>query len=288
VEQNGVNKSFFLAVLTFKTDSAKDRYFKAKHMEGVPLMLLSSMPKPPSVSVGSSSSPHNPKHSAKAFSLIENHTASYKEARSSWWKPESVDLKKGGVFVFLESFWINGSIHPRGVAELALQLRAAGVLTSSLYGFKKDKLAKLDSTKWLPLKDFIKSQYDKLLSEKDEQQRCANYLVASTYEEIFSSDHKGLLPSSSKAWKLLDLLETTRGIKNAKAYDILRDQRDFSCRPWIDIPNYLPSPTVDFAVEEQNLKKTYPLLDKISKIELRTESKVEFKPIAEYIRLMGK
>ncbi len=280
-----------LAVLTFQTDKAKDRYWKARHLEGAPILLLSTFPKPaPIPNVAGKTGAYNSKYSARAFVLDENHARSLsygnRDKWSDWWKQESVDKNGGGVYVAIEKFEIR---NPAGYNEFPDRLipqvkawRKAGLLTTPLYGFKEDKVAKL-GPKWIKLGDHLQNQLDVVMKLPTAARDLAEYFAASKYDGFIDAKHKTLLPSGCLAAQLIANREMWLGVKHNEIYKVLYSHQGSR---FLKLPAVKSSGTFDYEMFEKSVKKRYPLLELLPRYHVLEDNTKTFQPIADYINLI--
>jgi hypothetical protein len=280
-----------MAVFTFQTDAAKARYWKAKNLEGAPTLLLSTLPKPaPIVRVGGSSAPHNSKYSAKAFVLDEKYTSprSYgSEKKSDWFTQETVDKNKGGVFIILKNFWIhNGfvggySASPSNLIYEIKSWRAAGLLTTPVYGFKEDRVAKL-GPKWVKLEVYLQSKLDAVMNEPDSPLALANYFAASAYDGFLQPKIKAAIPSASEAASLIATKQDAQSVKHGKVFAALYTHQNSR---FLKVPAII-KPTLDFPALEKNVKARYPLLNIMPRHQVIMDAAMHIAGIAQYINLI--
>ncbi len=130
----------------------------------------------------------------------------------------------------------------------------------------------------------LRTELDKLA--KKNAQEFIDYLVAESFNSPIDIKHKGALPLGSTAWKFLDTIERMRNPK-----DILKDKLEYirtdaeNKNPWLRRPT-LPTASTDLEKLEEQVRKEYPILDMIQEYNLQTEKPTDFKPVADYIRLV--
>jgi hypothetical protein len=282
-----------LAVLTFDTDKAKDRYWKARHLDGAPILLLSTFPKPaPIPNVAGKTGPYNSKYSARAFVLDEGTTSSrmsyQKDKCSDWWKQESVDKNAGGVYVVIDKFEIKNPAGytevPRSILTHVASWRTAGLLTTPLYGFKEDKVAKL-GPKWVKLQDHLAAKLANVMMWPTAAKDLAEYFAAAKYDGFIDAKHKKLLPANCSAAQLIATREMWLGVKHNEIYKVLYSHQNSR---FLKLPAIKSSGVFDYEKFEKSVKMRYPLLDLLARhIVLASDTKI-FQPIADYINLIEK
>jgi Histidine kinase-, DNA gyrase B-, and HSP90-like ATPase len=279
-----------LAILTFQTDQAKDRYIKAKYMEGAPMLLLSTFPKPaPLAGTSKANGPYNSKYSAKAFVFDENAVSSNrwsnKEKCSDWWKQEIVNKKTGGVYVTIRAFEILSPsgvcVSPSRITQEVVAWKKAGLLTTPLYGFKEDKAAKL-GPQWVRLADHLQNYLDVIMQEPTAKKDLADYFEAAKYDGFINQKHLALFPSNCLAANLITTRKNALSVKHNEIYGVLfaHQNSSFLKRP------AMAASALNFDKLEKSVKDRYPLLEKLPRhIVLRDDTK-DFKPIANYINMI--
>ncbi len=282
-----------LAILTFQTDKAKDRYWKARHLEGAPVLLLSTFPKPaPIPNVAGKTGPYNSKYSARAFVLDESATSSrssyQKDKCSDWWKQESIDKNAGGVYVVIDKFEIKNPIGnteiPRNILTRVASWRTAGLLTTPLYGFKEDKVAKL-GPKWITLGDHLQNQLDAAMKWPTATKDLAEYFAASNYDGFIDAKHKSLIPANCLAALLIAQREAALGVKNKEIYKVLYDHQNSL---FLELPVIKSSGVFDYAALEKSVIKRYPFLGMLPRYSVLQSDAKRFQPVADYINLIEK
>ncbi len=282
-----------LAVLTFQTDQAKVRYWKARHLDGAPMLKLSTFPKPaPIPNVAGKTGPYNSKYSARAFVLDESATfsrSSYlKDKCSDWWKQESVDKNAGGVYVVIDKFEIKNPAGynevPRNILTQVASWRTAGLLTTPLYGFKEDKVPKL-GPKWITLQDHLQNQLDAAMKWPTATKDLAEYFAAAKYDGFIDAKHKKEFPANCLAALLIAQREAALGVKNKEIYKVLYDHQNSR---FLKLPSIKSSGAFDYQAFELSVKKRYPLLAMLPRYNVLDCLIKVFQPIADYINLIEK
>ncbi len=282
-----------LAVLTFQTDKAKDRYWKARHLEGAPILLLSTFPKPaPIPNVAGKTGAYNSKYSARAFVLdeaaISSRNSYQKDKCSDWWKQESVDKNGSGVYVVIEGFEIKNpagyNTVPRKLLGEIASWRTAGLLTTPLYGFKEDKVAKL-GPKWVKLQDHLQNQLDVVMKHPTAARDLAEYFAAAKYDGFIAAKHKNLLPSNCLAAQLIANREMWLNVKHNEIYKVLYDHQGSR---FLKVPFIKSSGAFDYEKFEKSVKQRYPLMELLPRYHVLEDNTKTFQPIADYINLVEK
>lgn len=283
-------------VFTFQTDAAQKRYWRARELEGAPTILMSSItPAVAPVTVGALTSPrvHNAKHSAKAFVLDEKSTIAPYGARSLFWKTESVDLDTdSGVYVELDQFYVktpavplrfpqNSEEHPENFRQKVFELRKAGLIKGSIYGFKRALLStKTLGSGWVKLEDAISTKLDDAIIKQGLLQETADYVAANNHQPIIDIKYVKAIPPGS----LRDLLEHIIKLRTPKDADLMRAVLNQSTlSPWVKELK-LPPPSVKLDTETTAVVKDYPALTLMPYT--KNFQAPGIKNLADYIRLV--
>lgn len=284
-----------IVVFAFHSQKAQDDYWKEKHLEGAPTINLSTIA-PQVLAFGGTSSPsaHKSKHSAKAFKLIETSAGpDYRgHAKSSCWEIESVDLKDdAGVYVELSSFNVREPktkmwSAPWGFVDTVKLLRAAGMITGPVYGFKADRIPKL-GPKWVPLADSLQKRMDTLVAKDGFAQEIADYIAVTAYDALLPDSSVKLFPDGSSVRALLDEQVRMRKPRQKKLMEVV-ESRD--AEAWLERP-VIPAPSVDLETLELTARKDYPMIDLAIQTasyrgKLCSMGGATMKKIAAYVRLV--
>ena len=282
-----------IAVLTFQTDLAKKRYWADKHLDGAPILMLSTFPKPPMLPrVAGATGPYNSKYSSKVFVLNEGKittTASYsylnKEKYSDYWKQEVIKKNDGGVYVVIEKFAIKNSKgyteNPNSILPEVRAWRKAGLLTTPLYGFKPEKVDKLGPN-WVKLEDHFKAKLDAAMKWPTADKDLAEYFLAAKYDGFIDAKHLGLFPANYLAALLITQRKAALSVKNNEIYAVLFAHQN---------SRFLVAPTIkksgfDYQGFEKSVIKRYPLLGMLPRHHVLESDTKTFQPIADYINLI--
>lgn len=283
-----------IVVFAFDTPTAETIYWTRKKMTGAPTVLLSSIP--PSVTssgVGiSGPSAHKAKHSAKVFELHEDCTTPIpsgygtNQPKSLWWNTVTKNLKTdSGVYVMIDCFSVErpGGIAPRWETPWDLiprvkAMRAAGLISGPVYGFKGDRIAKL-GPKWIPLEVDIKTKMDSLIAKDKFSQQLADYLAARAYTAPVECKDAVKFAPGTPMRKLMD--EYTRMYQPKAPMKLLELVNADRMEPWLVKPT-VPAPSFDLDKQEDVMLTSYPLLKHFSK----PYDRCEIDDIASYAKLI--
>lgn len=281
-------------VFTFTDANAQATYWKNRELYGAPTQLMTAITPWFSPAAQGSAGQKNSKHSAKVFVLDEKcpHNQHSYVAKSTWWTTEKVDIKKDtGVFVIIEQFkvrthGINANAlryeHPTEFRDKVRELRAAGLITGPVYGFKPDKARKLNKN-WVRLDLAIKATLDKLVSKQQFAQELADFLEANQYSDLISEKHRKMFPNNSEIRKHLREVFRMRNPKASRDLLHLVHQSD-RVHPWLERPT-LPDASVDLDSQDQIVLQTYPMLDVARN---RPIIGYNIAKVVEYVKLVGK
>lgn len=286
--------AYQLVVFTFESQTAQDNYWQRCKLEGAPTAPLSSLPSILAIAGGSTST-HNPKHSAHAFTLDETFTGQrgygHKDARSQWWQPVTVDLEAdSGVYVELSQFKVvhpnSGvdSIEPDDFTSDMRAMRKLGLLRGPVYAFKRSTQTGMTRTigkKWQPLGAALLQQLQALVAKSG--QSMADWAEA--------QDHTSLLPVALAA--LLPDCPARQYIEQcAKMSAIPVDKkllvycRGGSGAPWMHARDMkLPDPTASLTKFSENVTLRYPMLKWYSGGERNSCTKT-LTHLAEYVQMV--
>ena len=271
-------------VFTFFDKKAQDTYWKNRQLTDAPTVLMSTITPWFSPTQIGGNGTKNSKHSAKVFVLDENcmEIKGYTPPpKSTWWKSETVDIKKDkGIFVTIDTFAVQGvgmGEHPYDFLSKVRKLRAAGLITGPVYGFKPDKAAKLGKN-WVRLETAIKDTLGQLITKKNFSQELADSLEAQNYTDLIDPKHRAQFPEDSKMRKHLDDVHRMRNPKASQ--DLLRlVHRADEVKPWLTKPT-LPEPTVDLDDQEDVVIQTYPMIN--------SDNAHHIENVVDYVKLIGK
>lgn len=242
-------------------------FWKDKNLTGAPTILFSTIPKPVApviTSGGGGISAHRSKHSAKVFTFnTGNKTNRDRWTQSTWWNLAMADLANdSGVYVEIDQFRVAGAGSYQNcesfctIVENAQRLK---LLTTPVFGFKRDKLDKLGGG-WKLLNIHLQEQIDNL-NNKTFAQELADYKAVCAYKELFDAKHQKLLPAGTIARKLVDEVVRMRAPKASK--ELIEYIQTDQGKPWITCP-VLPKASVDLQQLELDVINKYPLLQFIN------------------------
>lgn len=143
------------------------------------------------------------KHSRSAFVLDEKELENWQRMKSKYWKPSTVNLDEGGVYLEIENFKLvnhHGSqLCPRDIQRAIDFAREELGFTGKVYGFKKDILEKIRKSKtkvWFSFED----KFKELLEAKGESWLVDMYKALdyeNGYNKQFLRQHGTLLNHST-------------------------------------------------------------------------------------------
>ena len=253
---------------TFDTPAIEKKYWKQFKLDGAPTINLSTVAPAVSVAgVGGSTGPsaHRAKHSAKCFELIKGAPTGYiGRAQSKWWEKAEVDLDSdSGLYVVIENFKPiinNGVTYLRDVNQFhndVSTLRKAGIITGTIYGFKKAVVPRL-GTGWVTLEAHIKANIDKWV--KANAQNVADSDASLAHKEWIKRGWSKQFNAASVMHKYLKAFETMTA--NGKTVNEMVDdiRRGYNLLLPKSLLTNLPKPTHDLDAMAAEVRKTYPLL----------------------------
>jgi hypothetical protein len=228
------------------------------------------------------------------FTLNEK-SNSLGSTNSLWWDTAEVDLKGDeGIYVEIDKFMVkepDGNYqYPSNLLTKVAAMRKAGLIKKPVYGFKKDRLAKLGKG-WVKLEDHLKETLAKLVKDKGLAQDMADYNAAAGYKHIFDDKHYKLMPPGSLARTWLD--EQYRMMHPKTSLVMIAYVQSKGGEPWLTCPT-IPTPSTDLNAEEQKIMKRYPMITLWDSAQARSYgtqrfthvSEDEMKTFAEYVRLV--
>jgi histidine kinase/DNA gyrase B/HSP90-like ATPase len=282
-----------IVVLTFRSQSARDNFWKLNQMDGVPIVLFSTLQ--PSLSVNNGNggpSAHKAKHTSKAFVFDEAFSEDYRcKIYSMWWKVEDVDRRNGaGAYVVIRKFKVEQTpddMNPSDLVPSVRALRTRGLLTGKLYAFKRNsdgKLPKLGPG-WVPLKKHVENQLKDYIAKHGQD-------IADFNETLRVS---ALLPSSL-ASHLPDCLarqciETREKMHTVKIdHALVRFVRDRVYSDWIPsgLFSSLPNASTDLEKLQEEVTARYPMLTYWNGERLARVADKSLTNLSEYIKLVEK
>lgn len=280
-----------LTIFVFADTKTQDAFWKAKQLDGVTPVKLSSIT--PALSASGSrggSNLHRAKHSAKVFTLA-NTTAAY-GPESSHWDSAAVDLQKdGGTYVIIDRFMVQSpdggySIGAGQFQKQVAELRKAGLITGDVYGFKLALTPKLGPL-WVRFEKSLASRVSALSKSPKFLQEVADFYERAAYNDLLDILHRKQFGAHSKMHKLLT--EVERMGKPAAGASVLKFINDGRAKPWVTTTTLtLPRPTVQLKKMDEEVLDTYPLLDHISRHNLCSASSKLVTFVAEYVKMINK
>lgn len=280
-----------LVVLTFRSDKARDNFWKANQMDGVPTIPLSSLP--PLLTANSNSSgpsAHRSKHSGRAFVLDEgtSHTRYNCKVRSAWWSVEQIDKQKGaGVYVVVRAFKVESPlvgadvIEPYNFVQDVRQLRSRSLITGKVYAFKRDKdgnLPKLGPG-WKHLEQHIADEVTDWCGKH--AQKIADFEETRRVSALLPCKLSDMLPDCIAR----EAIDTRELMHDAGSHATLADFiRGNTVSEWC--PRKLmvvPQPSVDLAELQKKVLARYPML---AFYEYDRANEKELTTLCEYIKLV--
>lgn len=267
-------------VFTFADQKAQDTYWKNRRLTDAPTTLMSTITPwfSPAQAGGGNTGPKNSKHSAKVFVLDETFLGDRYNAKSAWWKSETVDIKNdSGAYVEIDTFAVQGpgmGEHPVDFLPKVKTLRDAGLIVGPVYGFKPSKVLKLGPG-WVPLEKAIKATLDGMLAKKNFAQNLADLVEADGFDDLIDEKHRALFPVGSKMREHLDTVHRMRTLP------VTKKLLEVEVNEWFTQPK-LPDPTIKLADDKEVVLQTYPMF---------THTLYPFNHIGDavdYVKLIGK
>jgi hypothetical protein len=157
-------------------------------------------------------------------------------------------------------------------------MRAAGLISGPVYGFKGDRIAKL-GPKWIPLEVDIKTKMDSLIAKDKFSQQLADYLAARAYTAPVECKDAVKFAPGTPMRKLMD--EYTRMYQPKAPMKLLELVNADRMEPWLVKPT-VPAPSFDLDKQEDVMLTSYPLLKHFSK----PYDRCEIDDIASYAKLI--
>jgi hypothetical protein len=258
--------AYEFVVLTFRRQSAKDNFWKQNQMDGVPLIPLSTVPRLLTANGGSGApSAHRSKHSARAFVLDEQTTASRynNKVRSAWWKVDQIDKVKGkGTYVAIRGFKVETPNHngdptePHDFLHTVKVMRNRGVISGPIYAFKRDKDGKLPKLGkgWKMLDEAIEDhvaswaqKYAQEIADYKETQRVSPLLP-------------GLLAPMLPDCIAKQLIETRARMDSRAGITLWDAIRGHEFGAWCSQDIKLPEPTENLSKLQDQVRERYPMV----------------------------
>lgn len=283
-----------LVIFTFDTDLAQKKYWAARQLDGAPTINLTSIT--PAVMPQSTSGPsaHKGKHSGKAFILVDQRPLGTgyggKRINSNWWERIVVNYKKDdGVYVKISEFTPmtgkgDGELNCERFYDQVQELRACGLLKVPVHGFKHDRWGSLGPG-WVSLDKHLEAVFHKAVIADNLIQAFADLCEADHHAEILDVKYKSLFGSQSEMHKYLDTVKRMR--HPTGPINIMKYIDGGRSGEWITKPK-LPKPTVELDDLADKVRKLYPMLGHIERIELSEASSNFVAAIADYVKMIGK
>lgn len=258
---------------SFKTEKAKQDFWKKHDLEGAVLIPVSTLPLPPA----NPSMPRafNNKYSKDCFIFTPPKTGASKD--SEWWTISPVNLKTGkGVYVSIFNFGVSGVWLSRLQEQLKV-FKDAGLFQGSLYGIK-EKVVTAGSlgSGWVTLEKHLENGLASIRKGTTFEQDLSDHSVLAHNPTIFNKETDKFLPGPAAEYM------TARKIgksKYAPLFDLLsKDQ----LKPWMNLSEKLPPPTVDILQLEKKIYASYPMLQQV-RYGLRN---IPINVVVEYVNLV--
>ncbi|HMC99191.1 MAG TPA: hypothetical protein VKH37_03530, partial [Ferruginibacter sp.] len=160
------------------------------------------------------------------------------------------------------------------------KLRAAGLITGPVYGFKTDRIDKL-GPKWVKLEEGIEAAKTALITKNNLEQEIADYNAAVAHRWLLSPDNAKLFATGTPIRKYVDELKRMK--HPSTSLKMIELMNTGAAVPWLK-PSTLPSPSIALDVQAKLMLQRYPMLKQASLD--GSESITEIADIAAYVKLV--
>ena len=289
-----------VVVFAFKTPAAEKKFWAARELDGAPTKNLMSIAPAATVPTGlgptGGPSAHRAKHQASAFVLDENpsRVRTYGVRSAEWLKTTVNTQKDTGAYVIVDNFYVQP---PTPTARLSagydgVTLRAqvklmrdAGLLVGQkIFGFKKDRAAKLGPN-WFPLATWLTTHLKGLVADAKFAQGLADYIEAQSQEWHWKEETRTDYAAGSLFREFLDDIYRMRNPKSNKELFAFIERN--AGLPWVSTPT-LPKASIDLADKQAKVLAKYPTLSIVPLHESRNMPPKQRAIVADYVQLIEK
>lgn len=191
MEKNSISH---MVMVKFADAVAEQKFIELYGVEGMEFPLISSLPHPPKKERVKGDNTINPKNK---FKILKFNTLMDSEIASEYWSEEVVDIQKGGFYVAINWYKVNGN-SPDCLNSYIKTLDAISASPASIYGVKASMVETIAAMpQWIEFTKYYREVVDKYIQEN--KQCIIDRAVAKSIQcNVIDNDYKEIYDVVSK------------------------------------------------------------------------------------------